>query len=222
MAAAVDIVNRRLARTLIDEAAEGMAAYAKIGNGGAETFDDLVDRIAINAISDESIVQSAEGVAKAVRQTYHDSLPGAPNPDPKAAARVDDAIFAARQTMHGHLRSYVTPYVGEGKAFKTMEEFEACRFLRGENLTDDQVNAFKSIRTAIGMAPVGTDLAKAVSYSDALSKITSSTGDLSGYFTRKVDMTGASSAGGSSTVSGLITTARHSPLPSRSPSSRPR
>ncbi|QOJ18145.1 MAG: FG-GAP repeat protein [Phycisphaeraceae bacterium] len=195
MASAVDIVNRRLSRTVADEAAEGLAAYAKIGNGGAETFDDLVDRIAINAVSDEAIAQSAESVATAVRRTYHDAVPGAPNPDPKAAARVDDAVFAARQTMHGHLRSYVTPYVGEGKAFKTMEEFEACRFMRGENLRADQVQALNAIRGAIGAIPVGAEVVKVVNFSDAVNRISDSNGQLAGFFTRKADLEGAGNAG---------------------------
>jgi hypothetical protein len=63
--------------------------------------------------------------------------------------RVDEAVAAAKAQYDSYLRSFVTPHIGPDKAFKSMEEFEACRFVRGGNLRPDQVDALKTIRNSV-------------------------------------------------------------------------
>jgi len=87
-----------------------------------------------------------------------------------------------------HLRNYVTPHIGPDAAFKSMEEFEALRFMRAENLKPEQVSAINAIRVAMGLPAVGTDLVKVVDLNTALTKLTGGDPNLTGFFLTKGDL----------------------------------
>lgn len=134
----IDILSDR-GRKLSDDAAEGLAAYVRHCDGGVECATnarDLIAKFPSNVADD-----STESVKTAFKKSYGNELvdtPGGPNHDPFGKKRVDEAAAAARATLHPHLRNFVTPHIGANQAIKSMEEFEALRFMRAENLTDAQ------------------------------------------------------------------------------------
>lgn len=79
---------------------------------------------------------------------------------------VDDAFANVAVGVSIRFRQHVTPHIGPGKAFASMEEFEFFRMKRGRHLNEDQKNAMKAIRAAIDSArggiTVGTNMRKIV------------------------------------------------------------
>ncbi len=155
---AVNILADR-GRALADEAAEGITAFARHGNDGLDgtaAMTDLINRFPANVADD-----SAESVSTAISKTYRDS-PLLDGVDPDGIRRVDDAVKAARSTLDPHLRSVVDAHIGPSSAIKSMEEFEALRFMRAENLTTEQTQAMIAIRNAIPNPVTGTPMQKAI------------------------------------------------------------
>lgn len=74
----------------------------------------------------------------------------------------DDALIAQQAALHPHLRNCVTPHIGADKAIKSMEEFEALRFMRAENLTAAQRQSMIAIRNAIPNPVTGTPMQRVI------------------------------------------------------------
>jgi hypothetical protein len=84
--------------------------------------------------------------------------------------------------------------IGPGNAIKSMEEFEALRFMRAEDMRPEQVDAINTIRNAIPSPAIGADIAKVMSYSSAQNMILDGERFLRGFFARKIDLSGANNA----------------------------
>ncbi len=76
-----------------------------------------------------------------------------------------------------------------------MEEFEALRFMDAGSLRPDQIAAINSIRNNVIDLGPNTEIAKAVSLSDAMTRLQNGNPNLTGFFTRKQDLADANSAG---------------------------
>jgi len=174
-----------------DVASEGFAAFVKYGDEGVDSFDDLL--VKLDGLGDEVGGESARGIGEAIEKTYKNAPNGVNNP--KNLQRVDEAVGAAARQYDSHLRGLVTPHIGPDKAFKSMEEFEAMRFMRAEDLRPDQVAAINAIRDSVIDLGSNTEVAKAVSLSQAMARLQNGNPNLTGFFTRKQDLAGANSAG---------------------------
>jgi hypothetical protein len=150
--------------------------------------------IKFESAGEELGTQAATSVGEAVEKTYKHA-PG-PNgvPDPFDLKRVDEAVAAGARTYDGHLRGLVSPHVGPGLPFKSMEEFEALRFMRAEDLRPDQVAAINAIRNSVIDLGPNTEIAKAVSFGNAMGRLQTDSPNIQGFFTRKHDLAGASSS----------------------------
>ena len=115
---------------------------------------------------------------------YRDSL--LHGTDVRGVERASDAVSGARATLHPHLRGVVNDSIGPDKAIKSMEEFEALRFMRAENLTTEQTQAFVAIRNAIPNPTTGTDMQKVVKGSRIDQMVGQSTYAL-GYVAKQAD-----------------------------------
>lgn len=185
--------NHRL-RRMDTDAVEGMAAAARFGENGLSGFDDALDNVTLG-LSDEVGSDASESVCAALGKTYRDASPASGSViDPKGFERANEAIDAARSTWDGYLRSQVLLEIGDDKAFKSMGEFEALRFMRADNLSTAQVEAFKRIRAAIPDPDIGDEIVKVVNFSKAHDMITQQTRQVGGFFTRPADLAGASTA----------------------------
>jgi hypothetical protein len=176
----VDILVDR-GRRLKHEAAAGWTGFVRHGSGGAEAVKDLTTKFPAGAADD-----SLESVGEAIQKTYDEVLISAP--DPRGIERLDNAIDSARGVLNPHLRDVVTPHIGPNGAFKSMEEFEALRFIKAENLRPDQVAAINAIRIAMGVPSIGEDLVKVVDLNSALAKLTGGDPNLTGFFMKKAHL----------------------------------
>jgi hypothetical protein len=152
-----------------------------------EAFEDLITRFAAEVADD-----SAESVAAAIGKSHRSHL--IDGTDLKGVERADDAVRAARKTLDPHLRDVVNQHVGPGHALKSMEEFEALRHMKAADLTAEQVNSLNSIRRAMGVPPIDTDLVKVVDLNTGLAKIGGGDPNLGGFFVTKADLGPANSS----------------------------
>lgn len=200
IAAGLRVMTNRGARNYSDEAAEGVSAYIKHGlngQGGEAAIDDVFVRIHAGAVDDAAIAaadDSVESVGEAIRNTLRNNPTGGA-PGPTDLRRVDEAVAAARQPLTGSSRATAEGFIGPNNAIKSMEEFEALRFMRAQNLLPDQVTSINAIRDAVGFPILNSDVAKVTSFSDALNRITTSNPNLSGFFARQSDLVDANNAG---------------------------
>jgi hypothetical protein len=133
---------------------------------------------------------SMESASGAVGRTYRNSVGSVP--DPHAIERIDEAIAAARRTLHPQYRNVVEGFVGPTHVIKSMEEFEVLRFMQAPNLTVDQKTAINSIRAAMGTITEGTRIAKVVPLGLAIGRVQAGDAELLGFYARVSDLTGAS------------------------------
>lgn len=77
---------------------------------------------------------------------------------------VDDAVSNIDRVPTGHLRALTTSHIGPGKAFATVEEFEALRVLPVQNLSEAQRNALRAIREGVIQIGSGTPLTKYIKF----------------------------------------------------------
>ncbi len=132
---------------------------------------------------------STESVGEAISRTHRNELVdplGSPNHDPFGKQRVDEAIATARGTLDPHLRNIVAQHVGPAQAIKSMEEFEALRFIRPENLTPEQVQAIVAIRNAIPNPVTGTKMQKVIKGTD-IDGFIGSNSNFSGFVAKQDD-----------------------------------
>lgn len=87
------------------------------------------------------------------------------------------------------------PFVGPSHVIKSMQEFEALRFMRAGDLLPEQKVALNTIREAMGMPAVGTRVSKILKLDDAFAKVTSGNPNLSGFYARTNDVYDAQSTG---------------------------
>jgi len=191
--AAMRVVNKHAGRSYSDEAAEGIAAYAKHAQGGEAAIDDLFARIYSGAIDDVALAaadDAVESVAEAIQKTLRRNASGGA-PDPTDLRRVEEAVAAARRSLDSNYRSTIGAFVGPGHAIKSMEEFEALRFMRAEDLGSEQVIAMRTIREALGGVSEGTRVAKTLPLTgefNAIEMIMTGNPNLAGSFARASDM----------------------------------
>lgn len=150
LADSIGIINTRLTRTLTDEAAEGVAAVVKHGDEGKDAIDNLFIKIGDNGIPDDVIADSAESVSESICRSYkQDYDPFGENFVNRGKERIDNALLAAGKQLDPHLRDIAEQFIGPNKAIKSMEEFEALRFMRANDLRPDQKDAIVTIRQKI-------------------------------------------------------------------------
>jgi hypothetical protein len=159
--------------------APGWTAFVRHGSGGAEAVKDLTTKFPAGAADD-----SLESVGEAIQKTYDEVLISAP--DPRGIERLDNALDSARGVLNPHLRDFVAPHIGPNGAFKSMEEFEALRFIKAENLRPDQVNAMIAIRNAIPNPVSGTPMQKVIKGTD-IDAFIDANSDISGFVAKKGD-----------------------------------
>ncbi len=104
--------------------------------------------------------QAMKRVGDAVEATVRG---GANNPGPSIRS-VDDAISNIDRVPTSHLRALTTPHIGPGKAFATVEEFEAMRVLPVQSLDEAQRNALRAIREGVIQIGSGTPLTKYIKF----------------------------------------------------------
>jgi len=135
--------------------------------------------------------QAMKRVGDAVEATVRSA---ASNPGPSIRS-VDDAISNIDRVPTGHLRALTMSHIGPGKAFATVEEFEALRVLPVQNLGDAQRNALRAIREGVIAVGVGMPIKKILSVTEATSRLGTGDASFKGFFVRAQDVAGANSAG---------------------------
>jgi hypothetical protein len=104
--------------------------------------------------------ESLDSITSAIASTYRRSPSGGGIPEASDILRVDEAVAAAVHARTSHCRTVVGPFIGEDHVIKSMNEFEALRFMRAENLAAEQVTAFKVMRQAVGMDAPGESVCR--------------------------------------------------------------
>lgn len=189
LANSIKAIHRNTTEQMLSDAgAEGVAALLKHGPGEA-VVDGLADALRSGAggagkLADESL----DSVSSAACKTYRRAPNGNGVPDPKDLQRVDEAIAAAQRQLHQGYRSTVESFVGPDHAIKSMQEFEALRFMRAEDLTGPQVTALNTIRAALGMPQQGTKVTKILPLNQGVAKVADGDPNLSGFFARSSDV----------------------------------
>lgn len=186
-----------LPRRITNRAADGIVGYARHGEGGAETFKELIDAFPATVRGD-----CTESVSEAVSKTLRNELvdpPGSGNYDQFGKKRVDEAVeagLAALQTndVRQTMRTVIAQDSFVSTVIKDERELEALLRMRGRNLTADQVHAINIIRTAVGMPQIGQRLARVVHLNDpiggfgAQQLLDGGNPGFAGFFTRAQDI----------------------------------
>jgi thrombospondin type 3 repeat protein/dockerin type I repeat protein len=189
LAAGIRVMHRNTRNVVLsDEGAEGVVTYLRHGAQGEMGIDNIATAIQFNVPPnavwpDESL----DSITSAMASTYRRSPNGAGIPEVSDILRVDEAVAAAVHARTSHYRTVVGPFIGEDHVIKSMNEFEALRFMRAENLAAEQVTAMNTIRAAMGMPVAGTRVTKVLPLNQGLSNIQDGGSSLSGYFARQTD-----------------------------------
>jgi len=173
---------------LSDEGAEEVCAYLRHGVQGETGIDNIATAIQFNVPAnavwpDESL----DSITSAIASTYRRRPSGGGIPEASDILRVDEAVAAAVYARTSHYRTVIGPFIGEDHVIKSMNEFEALRFMRAENLAAEQVTAMNTIRAAMGMPVAGTTVTKVLPLSQGFANIQDGGSSLSGYFARQTD-----------------------------------
>lgn len=105
-----------------------------------------------------------------------------------ATRRIDEGLDASLRTLNPKYRNNLDNYIGPDKPFRTAEEFEALRFMKGDALTLDQKAAINQIRLEIPPIQDTETVAKVLSYDQAMAQLNGGTETLRGFFARKADI----------------------------------
>lgn len=133
---------------------------------------------------------SVESVGIAFHETNRSEFAPSPNqtPDPFGKRRVDEAVNAATHTFDPHLRHVVNQHIGPDRAIESMEEFEALRFLRADNITPQQVQALNTIRRAMDAPANGTELVKVIDQDFARNMLRDGNPNMGGFFLTRTEL----------------------------------
>lgn len=205
LGAALRVMSRNGTRTFSDDAAEGIAAYAKHGlmgaNGAGEAaMDNLFIRIqsslggGASELADESVGSIATAVGKQLKR--NPSAGGIPSAQDLEIA--DEAMTAALRQLNPQNRAVIEPFIGPKHAFRAMEEFEALRYLPASSLHPEQVTLMRTVRLALGTISPGESVSKVIPLNGqfgAVNMLTQGNPNLTGFFARTNDLQGATTTG---------------------------
>lgn len=183
LAKSVDIVVQRSERVLSTEATEGIAAYIKNGDEAENAIVDALGRIR-GTVAADAADDAVEDVSEAIQRSYRSRL-ASTNPEVlHNADRINDAVRAARQPLDGEYRQYVESFLGPNGAIRTMEEFEALRHLRAEELAEVNpaiVSRLNLVREILPLPATGAVIRKVVNDTRAIERLNNGTSTLSGF-----------------------------------------
>lgn len=117
--------------------------------------------------------KSFENIQTAIGNGYNRLLTAVGSELDRFISRVDDALEAARKSANDlgptALRDSVsTNYIGDGKVFESVHEFEAIRFMEPEDMTQAQIAALRNIRDNIPNPTVGARVQRVVALDDQI------------------------------------------------------